>query len=159
MAALEASFALVKGLVSNFWTGGFTGSGAWNEPQGIVHSDEFVANRYAVANPAVRPFLDLLDNAQKRGTVANLSAEDIAAVVPASRQRTGTAVQVVSPGTDRNNTDPMLLATMAELRSVVAALGMRLKRPIKANVVLTGPDGFKEKWDELNQLLDNKTVG
>lgn len=159
VAALEASFALVKGLVSNFWTGGYTGSGAWNEPQGIVHSDEFVANRYAVANPAVRPFLDLLDNAQKRGTVANLSAEDIAAVVPASRQRTGTAVQVVSPGTDRNNTDPMLLATMAELRSVVAALGMRLKRPIKANVVLTGPDGFKEKWDELNQLLDNKTVG
>jgi len=159
VAALEASFALVKGLVSNFWTGGFTGPGAWNEPQGIVHSDEFVANRYAVANPAVRPFLDLLDNAQKRGTVANLSAEDIAAVVPASRQRTGTAVQVVSPGTDRNNTDPMLLATMGELRSVVAALGMRLKRPIKANVVLTGPDGFKEKWDELNQLLDNKTVG
>lgn len=159
VAALEASFALVKGLVSNFWTGGYTGAGAWDEPQGVVHSNEFVANRYAVANPAVRPFLDLLDNAQKRGTVANLSAEDIAAVVPASRQRTGTAVQVVSPGTDRNNTDPMLLATMAELRSVVAALGMRLKRPIKANVVLTGPDGFKEKWDELNQLLDNKTVG
>lgn len=159
VAALEASFALVKGLVSNFWTGGYTGSGAWDEPQGVVHSNEFVANRYAVANPAVRPFLDLLDNAQKRGTIANLSAEDIAAVVPAASRSTGTSVQMVAPGIDNNNTDPQLIAVMGELRSVVAALGMRLKRPIKAEAVLTGRNGFKEKLDELNRLLDNKTVG
>ena len=159
VAALEASFALVKGLVSNFWTGGYTGAGAWDEPQGVVHSNEFVANRYAVANPAVRPLLDLLDNAQKRGTIANLSAEDIASVVPTASRSTGTSIQMVTPDKDKNNTDPQLIAMMGELRAVVAALGMRLKRPIKADVVLAGRDGFKEKWDEFNQLLDNKTVG
>ena len=80
IALITAAFEAAKGALSNFWTGGFTPSGKWNEPQGIVHSDEFVANRYAVANPAVRPVLDLIDRAQHSGNIANLTSSDIAAV-------------------------------------------------------------------------------
>ena len=39
MAAIKAAFAVVKGLVGNFYTGGYTGSGSWDQPQGIVHSN------------------------------------------------------------------------------------------------------------------------
>lgn len=51
IALITAAFETAKGLISNFYTGGFTPSGDWNQPQGIVHSNEFVANRFAVANP------------------------------------------------------------------------------------------------------------
>ena len=50
IALITAAFETAKGLISNFYTGGFTPSGDWNQPQGIVHSNEFVANRFAVAN-------------------------------------------------------------------------------------------------------------
>ncbi|MFT8251812.1 hypothetical protein, partial [Salmonella enterica] len=74
------AFETAKGLISNFYTGGFTPSGDWNQPQGIVHSNEFVANRFAVANPNLRPIFDAFDVAQRSGNVGNLTAEDIAAV-------------------------------------------------------------------------------
>ena len=78
VAAIKAAFAVVKGLVGNFYTGGYTGSGSWDQPQGIVHSNEFVANRFAVANPNLRPIFDAIDVAQRSGNVANLTAEDMA---------------------------------------------------------------------------------
>lgn len=65
IAAIKVAFAAVKGMIGNFYTGGFTGSGEWDRPQGIVHSNEFVANRFAVANPAIRPVLNLIDHAQR----------------------------------------------------------------------------------------------
>ena len=77
--AIKAAFSAVKSAIGNFYTGGFTGAGAWDDPKGIVHSNEFVANRFAVANPAVRPILDLLDHAQRSGSISNLSSADIAA--------------------------------------------------------------------------------
>jgi phage-related minor tail protein len=80
IALITAAFETAKGLISNFYTGGFTPSGDWNQPQGIVHSNEFVANRFAVANPNLRPIFDAIDVAQRSGNVGNLTAEDIAAV-------------------------------------------------------------------------------
>lgn len=80
IAAIKAAFSVAKGLVSNFYTGGYTGDGNWDDPKGVVHSNEFVANRFAVANPAIRPVLDLIDNAQRTGSIANLTADDITAV-------------------------------------------------------------------------------
>lgn len=88
VAAIKAAFAVVKGLVGNFYTGGYTGSGSWDQPQGIVHSNEFVANRFAVANPNLRPIFDAIDVAQRSGNVANLTAEDIAAVAGPGKEYT-----------------------------------------------------------------------
>ena len=89
IALITAAFETAKGLISNFYTGGFTPSGDWNQPQGIVHSNEFVANRFAVANPNLRPIFDAIDVAQRSGNVGNLTAEDIAAVA-GFRKRTRT---------------------------------------------------------------------
>ena len=36
IAAIKVAFAAVKGMIGNFYTGGFTGSGEWDRPQGIV---------------------------------------------------------------------------------------------------------------------------
>lgn len=59
--------------------GGFTPRGRWDEEQGVVHSGEFVANRFAVSNPHIRPALDLIDAAQRSNRVGSLTAEDVTA--------------------------------------------------------------------------------
>ena len=56
--------------------GGFTGSGKENEPAGIVHGGEFVASAPAVQNPTIRPVLDIIDQAQRSGTVANVNLDE-----------------------------------------------------------------------------------
>ena len=66
-ALITAAFEMAKAAVGSFDTGGFTPAGPWNKPQGVVHSNEFVANRFATANPNVLPVLNLIDEAQRSG--------------------------------------------------------------------------------------------
>lgn len=155
VAAIKAAFAVVKGLVGNFYTGGYTPSGDWDKPQGIVHSNEFVANRYAVANPAVRPVLDLIDQAQRSGTIANLTGNDIAAVA-GSRSVPVTQTPVVVNSTSQPN-DRELIQTVRDLRQVIKRLVDRLDEPIEAVGVISGRHGWRAKLDEYDQLLNNKS--
>ena len=50
-----------------------------NDVAGVipVHKNEFVANHEAVANPAVKQFLDVFDVAQKKGTIRMLNTTQI----------------------------------------------------------------------------------
>lgn len=53
--------------------GGFTKqSGDDDSEAGIVHSNEFVANAKAVRNPTVLPVLQMIDKAQRDGTISTL---------------------------------------------------------------------------------------
>ena len=156
IALITAAFETAKAAIGNFYTGGYTGSGEWDEPQGIVHSNEFVANRYAVANPAVRPVLDLIDSAQRTGTIANLSSEDIAAVAGTNAARSSGGVtqvlQMTSPQSDDGNK-----RTLRELVTVISLLKKRLDEPLEAYGVIGGRHGWKAKLDEYDQLLNNKS--
>ena len=155
VAAIKASFALVKGLVGNFYTGGYTPSGDWDKPQGIVHSNEFVANRYAVANPAVRPVLDLIDSAQRSGTIANLTGGDIAAVAGGSAHPVAAASPVMQ--LQAQSDDRELKQTVRGLSQVLSRLVERLDEPIEAVGVISGRRGWKQKLDEYDRLLNNKS--
>ena len=155
VAAIKAAFAVVKGLVGNFYTGGYTPSGDWDKPQGIVHSNEFVANRFAVANPAVRPVLDLIDTAQRSGTIANLTGGDIAAVAGARSTSFVQSPMVV--GSASQPSDRELMQTVRDLRHVISRLVVRLDEPIEAVGVISGRHGWKQKLDEYDQLLNNKS--
>ena len=53
--------------------GGYTGSGGDNEFADFVHRNEFVANAKAVRNATLKPFLDVIDMAQKTGTIATFN--------------------------------------------------------------------------------------
>lgn len=155
VAAIKASFALVKGLVGNFYTGGYTPPGDWDKPQGIVHSNEFVANRYAVANPAVRPVLDLIDSAQRSGTIANLTGGDIAAVAGGSAHPVAAASPVMQ--LQAQSDDRELKQTVRGLSQVLSRLVERLDEPIEAVGVISGRRGWKQKLDEYDRLLNNKS--
>lgn len=75
IALITAAFQTAKAVINGFEEGGYTGSGRHDEPKGIVHAGEFVANRYAVQNPAIRPVLDLIDQAQRNNTIGSLTAK------------------------------------------------------------------------------------
>ena len=146
IAAIKAGFAVVKGLIGNFYTGGYTGGGQWDEPKGVVHSNEFVANRFAVANPSVRPVLDLINQAQRNNTISTLSATDISRVLPGAG---GTQTVVVQ------NDNPELMRLIAECSQVVGTLQNRLKYPIKAITSVSGRDGIDKATKEFESMNKN----
>lgn len=146
IAAIKAGFAVVKGLIGNFYTGGYTGAGEWDEPKGVVHSNEFVANRFAVANPSVRPVLDLINQAQRNNTISTLSAADISRVLPGANGGQTVVVQ---------NDNLELMALIAACSQAVGSLQERLKYPIKAAVSVSGRDGIDQATKDFNSMNNN----
>lgn len=157
IALITAAFETAKGLISNFYTGGFTPSGDWNQPQGIVHSNEFVANRFAVANPNLRPIFDAIDVAQRSGNVGNLTAEDIAAVAGSGKStRTVPAKAPAASATTMTN-DPAMVAMLIECTRVLRKLKNRLDAPLVAETYVTGKRGINQAQKEYQKLNNNKS--
>ncbi|MCR6507670.1 phage tail tape measure protein [Bacteroides sp. KH569_7] len=157
IALITAAFETAKGLISNFYTGGFTPSGDWDQPQGIVHSNEFVANRFAVANPNLRPIFDAIDVAQRSGNVGNLTAEDIAAVAgPGKSTRTVPAKAPAASATTTTN-DPAMVAMLIECTRVLRKLKNRLDAPLVAETYVTGKRGINQAQKEYQKLNNNKS--
>ena len=54
IAAVKIAFAAVKAGVSsmlgkNYYTGGYTGNGRWDDPRGVVHAGAFIVLGYLIA--------------------------------------------------------------------------------------------------------------
>lgn len=153
IVGIKAAFAVVKGLISNFYDGGYTPSGSWDQPQGIVHSNEFVSNWFAVSNPQLRPVLDLIDAAQRSGSVQNLTAGDVASVLPYSSQtRYSTAVQS-SSSVDMT----VLMGLVGRMTGTVKKLTDRLEQPFYTISNVSGDTGVKKALTDYEKLLKNKS--
>lgn len=153
IALITAAFEAAKGVISNwgdsgYSTGGYTGIGGAYEPAGIVHKGEFVANRYALANPAVRSVLDLIDTAQRAGTIANLTAEDIASV-GRSRYSQSSQPTVIT------QSDPALLAMLKATSKTLQQVNERFSKPIYARTYVLGHGGIKEAEESAGKLMNN----
>jgi len=157
LAAIELAAGTLDGLISGFAAGGYTGQGRWDEPRGVVHAGEFVANRYAVANDAVRPVLDLIDQAQKNGSIANLTAEDIAAVARPSAP-TSPASSLSGEARTRADyppRDPELTAALHLLTRTTARAAEAYREPSPAYCYLEGRGGINTAQDMLSQIKNN----
>lgn len=157
IALITAAFETAKGLISNFYTGGFTPSGDWNQPQGIVHSNEFVANRFAVANPNLRPIFDAIDVAQRSGNVGNLTAEDIAAVAGSGKSTRTVPAKAPAASATTTTNDPAMVAMLIECTRVLRKLKNRLDAPLVAETYVTGKRGINQAQKEYQKLNNNKS--
>lgn len=157
IALITAAFETAKGLISNFYTGGFTPSGDWNQPQGIVHSNEFVANRFAVANPNLRPIFDAIDVAQRSGNVGNLTAEDIAAVAGSGKSTRTVPAKAPAASATTTTNDPAMVAMLIECTRVLRKLKNRLDAPLVAETYVTGKRGINRAQKEYQKLNNNKS--
>lgn len=153
LAVVTAAFETAKAAIKSFDSGGFTGPGAWNEEKGVVHANEFVANRHATANPSVMPVLSLIDAAQKSGSVANLTSADIASVLP-------TTSMVTPAGSNRSQQgNRELLGMLAAANKTNQMLLERLKQPIVAETYASGRRGVNEAQDLLERMKSNVRRG
>ncbi|WP_300794541.1 phage tail tape measure protein [uncultured Bacteroides sp.] len=150
IALITAAFQTAKAVINGFEEGGYTGYGKHDEPKGIVHAGEFVANRYAVSNPSVRPVLDLIDRAQKNNTIGSLTAKDVSAVLSGVSSTTNnTYYQQAAP------VDNGMSAVMLEAVKVMGALNKRLNEPIYTYTKATGKMGINEAQDLVTRMKNN----
>lgn len=155
--AIKAAFAAAKTAIGNFYTGGYTGPGDWNQPQGIVHSNEFVANRFAVTNPNLRPIFDAIDVAQRSGNVGNLTAEDIAAVAGSGKSTRTVPAKTPAASATTTTNDPAIVAMLIDCTRMLRKLKNRLDEPLVAETYVTGKRGINQAQKEYHMLNNNKS--
>ncbi|WP_337478341.1 phage tail tape measure protein [Prevotella pectinovora] len=156
IALITAAFETAKTAIGNFAVGGFTSSGPWDRPQGIVHSNEFVANRFATANPNILPILNLIDAAQRSGSVSRLSAEDVAAVVPMARNGGHSVMQRTANGMASGASgDAALYSVLARVVRSLDGIDRRFSQPIVAETYATGKHGTIEAEKLVNKMKSN----
>ena len=119
----DEAMGLKEGGYGEDYVKGYTRRGNPEEVAGVipVHKNEFVANHEAVANPAVRQFLDVFDLAQKRGTIRMLNTTQILEQVRTRQGRYSGGYSDETAGASRPSASPLSGMT-AEQRSQVVAL-------------------------------------
>lgn len=141
--------------IKNLWTGGYTDQGPWDEPKGIVHSEEFVGNRFAVRNKAVNKVFKMIDVAQKNNTIATINETDIIRALG--------GLPVMNPGTNPvyQNTptepDPYITEALFLLSSTIKDLKKQMQEGTLARTYVTGDGGTKTARDKFDKLLKNVT--
>lgn len=154
LVGIKIAFAALKEAVNSFDVGGYTGIGRWDEPAGIVHKGEFVANRHALANPAVKAVLDVVDNAQRRGTVANLTSDDIRAVASGTGSDINNGQTVLAKAADDKVSRELLSLLRQNIETVVAAKEA-YEKPSPSYCWLEGDGGINEKQKLLSKIKKN----
>ena len=159
-ALVKAAFEMAKAAVGSFDVGGFTPTGPWDKPQGIVHSNEFVANRFATGNPNVLPVLNLIDEAQRSGSVSRLSPDAIAAVIPQQRHFGGATSSghgsfVQHSQVQQPTADAALTAVLSRVVRSLNSLDRRLTAPIVAETYATGKHGTIEAERLVDKMMSN----
>lgn len=76
LATAKAQADQAAGLYEGGYSEGYTAKGDPHKQAGAipVHQNEFVANHHAVANPEIRPLLDVIDRHQKIGDIRMLNS-------------------------------------------------------------------------------------
>lgn len=133
-----------------YYEGGFTGGRQYKKEAGVVHEGEFVANHRAVQNPAVLPFLNFLDQAQRNNTVGSLTMQDV------SRVTGGGAATVVAPVVNVQTDNSELQGTLTETNDVIGRLATQLEEGIGVDIPIDGENGMYRKIKRYENLLKNK---
>lgn len=133
-----------------YYEGGFTGGKRYRREAGVVHEGEFVANHQAVQNPAVLPFLNFLDQAQRNNTVGSLTMQDV------SRAAGGGTATVVAPVVNVQTDNSELQETLTEAREVIGRLATQLENGIGVDIPIAGENGVYRKIKQYENLLKNK---
>ena len=130
---------------AGYYEGGFTGGHQYRRKAGVVHEGEFVANHQAVSNPAVLPFLNFLDQAQRNNTVGSLTMQDVTRSMGA-----GGGTQIVAPVVNVHTDNEDLRQELNQLRETNQLLTETLEQGIGIDFSM---DSFHRKykhWLKLN---------
>jgi hypothetical protein len=143
MIAAQAVGSLVKGKKS----GGFTDQySSDDQVVDYVHANEFVANAKAVRNPTVKPVLDLIDIAQRSGTIGNLN---LAAILGSVGRRSGgydsASNSILTNSTTISNSSEIINQKEQGLLQAISKLNANLEKGIKAKIIYREFEEYKDK--------------
>lgn len=140
---------------AGYYSGGFTRKSINDrEEVGVVHANEFVANAQATRNPALVPFLSLIDYAQRNNTVGSLTANDVSQALGMGavvRATTTTA----NESTHNSGELREMAARIYDSTEVIQRLNARLDEGIEAYMVMDGERGFDKKYNQFKKLQNN----
>ena len=150
---------LYSGGFSKDYIEGYTAPGNPHDTAGVipVHKNEFVANHEAVANPAVKQFLDVFDVAQKRGTIRMLNTTQILEQVRTRGGRYEGGYTDTGTGDARSSASPFAGMT-AEQRSQVVVLlqeNNRLLTILTEKELVVDPRKVRDAINRVNRLEKN----
>ena len=164
LAPIAAAMAIAAGMLqiaalkkqqqaqeAGYYEGGFTGGHRYRKEAGIVHEGEFVANHQAVQNPAILPFLNFLDQAQRNNTVGSLTMDDVSRSLGA-----GGSAQVVAPNVNVHIDNEALNDTMNGTREAIDRLNTQLEQGIGVDVPIDGENGLYRRMKRYEKLMKNK---
>ena len=160
LAVIKKQYEAQKAI--GFYTGGYTGGSDYKKPAGIVHEGEYVLPHEAVNNPAVSPFLDIIETARRSNRLASLTPEDVSRAVTAPQAaaamagRTAAAALSTATNTARtaNNTAAPVVTIKGgdQTAAAVRRLNRKLDEGIESYVVLSGPQGLDSQWRRYQRL-------
>lgn len=160
LAVIKKQYEAQK--ATGFYTGGYTGGSDYKKPAGIVHEGEYVLPHEAVNNPAVSPFLDIIETARRSNRLASLTPEDVSRAVTAPQAaaamagRTAAAALSTASNTARtaNNTAAPVVTIKGGDRTAdtLRRLNRKLDEGIESYVVLSGPQGLDSQWKRYQRL-------
>ena len=150
---------LYSGGFSKDYIEGYTAKGNPHDTAGVipVHKNEFVANHEAVANPAVKQFLDVFDVAQKRGTIRMLNTTQILEQVRTGGGRYGGGYTGLGTSESRSSASP-LAGMSTEQRSQVVQLlaeNNRLLTILAEKELVVDPRKVRDAINRVNRLEKN----
>lgn len=129
---------------------------------------EFVANADAVQNPTVAPVLDAIDTAQRQGRINSLDlfkvleeSRELRRSIPGRKKGGRISDQGASGGTAPAINAGMYVEMMTVLKAtnkVLALVNDQLKKPLQADVNLTGRKGLEEKQKELDSIRNDASL-
>ena len=174
MAPVAAAMAVAAGMLQiaaikkqqqaseaqGYASGGFTGSGGKYEVAGVVHKGEWVASQEMVNNPATRPIIEALDQAQRTNTIGQLSADDVSRTITAPRVLADNAINsknVPQQVIVQNDNSGQTSEALSEYALTMRLLKDRLDEPFLTVNSVTGETGMKQAQDEYDKLIRNKT--
>ena len=160
LAVIKKQYEAQK--ATGFYTGGFTGGSDYKKPAGIVHQGEYVLPHEAVNNPAVSPFLDIIETARRSNRLASLTPEDVsravtapqAAAAMAGRTALNTDRTAAAAARTANNTAAPVVTIKGGDRTAdtLRRLNRKLDEGIESYVVLSGPQGLDSQWRRYQRL-------
>lgn len=164
LAPIAAAAALAAGMLqiatikkqqqaqeAGYYEGGFTGGNNYRKEAGVVHEGEFVANHQTVQNPAILPFLNFLDQAQRNNTVGSLTAQDVSR----SMGVVG-AAPIVSPIVSVNVDNERMIDAMEKVNENQDRLATQLEQGIGVDIPIDGENGLYRRIKRYEKLLSHK---